>query len=286
MSSTATRLPLEQAIAMAPSAVRLVSYGGGVQSTALLVLAAQRKIDYRTFLFCNVGEDSEAPETLDYVREVAWPYAERHGIEMVELQKIKRDGTIDTVLRRINESKRSVPIPVRMARNGAPGTRQCTFDFKIWRVARELKARGATAEQPAMVALGISTDEFKRARTESGIAWETLDYPLLTLRLSRYDCERIVAAAGLPVPPKSACWFCPLRRASGWARMKLDDPERFERVVQIEGFLPERRLSLGKDPVYFHSKLKPLPMATTDGYQLGLDLDDDDGGCESGFCWT
>lgn len=146
--------------------MRVVSFGGGVQSTALLVLAARREIDYRTFVFCNVGADSEAPETLEYVSEIAWPYAERHGIEMVELHKIRRDGSVDTILRRINESQRSVPIPVRMSGNGAPGTRQCTLDFKIRRVAKYLRENGATAANPATVALGISTDEIHRARTD------------------------------------------------------------------------------------------------------------------------
>ena len=37
--------------------LKVFSYGGGVQSTAALVLAAQGKIDYQTFLFCNVGAD-------------------------------------------------------------------------------------------------------------------------------------------------------------------------------------------------------------------------------------
>ena len=59
--------------------LRVVSYGGGVQSTSLLVLAAQNKIDYKTFLFCNVGDDSEHPDTIKYVHEVAMPYAKEHG---------------------------------------------------------------------------------------------------------------------------------------------------------------------------------------------------------------
>lgn len=267
------------------SEYRAVSFGGGVQSTALLVLAAQGTIDYRDFLFCNVGADSENPETLGYVNEIAWPYAEGHGLNLIELDKRRRDGSVDTILRQITESKRSVPIPVRMSGNGAPGTRQCTLDFKVRRVAKYLKTRGATTDNPATVALGISTDELQRARTDSGIPWETLDYPLLTLRLSRNDCKRIIREAGLPEPPRSACWFCPLRRASGWAEMKLTRPEQFERVVAIETLLSERRLALGKDPIFFHSKLRPLAVATADGYQPGLDLDDD-GGCESGYCWT
>lgn len=38
--------------------LKAFSFDGGVQSTAALVLAAQGKPDYRTFLFCNVGDDS------------------------------------------------------------------------------------------------------------------------------------------------------------------------------------------------------------------------------------
>ena len=40
-------------------ALKSISYGGGVQSTALLVLAATYDIDYPLFLFANVGERSE-----------------------------------------------------------------------------------------------------------------------------------------------------------------------------------------------------------------------------------
>ena len=55
------------------TALRSISYGGGVQSTALLVLAAQKRIDFRTFLMANVGDDSENPGTLRYLEEYAKP---------------------------------------------------------------------------------------------------------------------------------------------------------------------------------------------------------------------
>ena len=42
--------------------MRVISYGGGVQSTALVVLAAQGKIGHvDAALFANVGDDSEHP---------------------------------------------------------------------------------------------------------------------------------------------------------------------------------------------------------------------------------
>ncbi|MGI5401976.1 hypothetical protein ACQEVG_21530 [Streptomyces sp. CA-135486] len=38
-----------------------IPYGGGVHSTALLVLTAQGHIPYDAFLFAKVGDDSEHP---------------------------------------------------------------------------------------------------------------------------------------------------------------------------------------------------------------------------------
>src|SRR3990167_11022693 len=96
--------------------LRVFSFGGGVQSTAALVLAVQRKIDYRVFLFANVGEDSENPHTLDYISEYAGPYAQRHGIELIELRKERRDKQPETVHSRLTKpGSRSIGIPVRMA---------------------------------------------------------------------------------------------------------------------------------------------------------------------------
>src|SRR5579884_1939247 len=105
--------------------LKVFSFGGGVQSTAALVLAAQGRIDYRTFLFCNVGEDSENPDTLAYVSEVAKPFAAQHGLDLIELCKVRRDGSIDTVYSTMTRpGSRSIGIPVHMS-NGAPGRRAC-----------------------------------------------------------------------------------------------------------------------------------------------------------------
>ena len=127
--------------------IRSVSYGGGVQSTALLVLAARREIDYPLFLFANVGDDSEHPATLEYVRTVAMPYAVEHDIELVELRRHMRDGTEETLMGRIDRRQSSIPIPVRMGAGGAPGNRTCTLDFKIRVINKELN--GGARRPPA-----------------------------------------------------------------------------------------------------------------------------------------
>ncbi|MFD7434816.1 hypothetical protein [Streptomyces sp. NPDC059861] len=135
-------------------AVKSFSFGGGVQSTAALVLAATGELDYRTFLMANVGDDSEHPATLAYLRQYAIPYAQAHGLELVVLDRVmKRSGEVRTLYQDLTrDGSRSLQIPVRMS-NGAPGTRSCTAQFKIKVVGDELKRRGATKDAPATVGI-------------------------------------------------------------------------------------------------------------------------------------
>lgn len=260
--------------------LRVVAYGGGVQSTALLVLAGQGFIDHNHFLFANVGDDSEHPATLRYVREVAFDYAASRGIKIEELHRIPKRGRsagkVETLWGRLMlPESRSLPIPVRMNDSGAPGTRSCTADFKIRVVQRRVKELGATAENPARVAVGISTDEYQRATSRKTEPYEALEYPLLTLEwkggvgLDRSMCAAVIAAAGLPVPPKSSCFFCPFHRPAVFADMARDEPELFERAALLEDTLNERRAMLGKDPVWLTRFLRPLREVFKD-HQLSL----------------
>jgi hypothetical protein len=270
--------------------LRVFSYGGGIQSTAALVLAANRKIDYQTFLFCNVGEDSENPKTLSYVHEVAMPYALRHGITLLELQKRRRDGSLDTVYSRMTRpGSRSIVIPVRMNGNGAPGRRACTYDFKVAEADKWLSEHGAK-ETGAVVGIGFSRDEVERVKPNSDLRtmqWKENAFPLLTdvpTPLSRQDCMNIIVAAGLPLPEKSACIFCPFHTLFTWQQMRTNEPEQFWYCVALERLINERRKMLGLYQVWLSSRLKPLDEATTDYVQERLpELQDNM--CESGWCF-
>lgn len=264
--------------------LKTFSYGGGVQSTAALVLAVRGEIDYSTFLFCNVGDDSENPETLRYMHDVAMRYASARGIELIELQAT-RYGEPETLYGRLTRPEsRSIGIPVRMAGSGAPGNRACTKDFKIMVVARWLREHGATKNDPATVGLGISLDEFQRMRNDSGIAYEKLAYPLIDLRLSRQDCINIIMKAGLPIPPKSSCWFCPFHSLQTWQEMRQNDPELFQKACALEAYINEKRTTgLQKDKVWLTRKLIPLAKATSALTQESLFEDDI---CESGYCFV
>jgi len=221
------------------------SCGGGVQSTACLVLAAQGRIPFRTFIFANVGEHSEDPRTLHYIETVLKPYASKHGIQWVEIQRQRRDGSLVDLYTDLHRPVRAINIPVRMS-NGAPGNRNCTTEFKIKPIARWIKrnALGCTLGK------GISTDEPHRATPSREADGYTSAYPLIELGLSRQDCLQLVAEAGLPQPPKSSCWFCPYKTTDQWTTMRRERPELFDKSVALERHLNAKREAIGKDPVY------------------------------------
>jgi hypothetical protein len=309
-----------------PPPLDTCSYGGGHQSTALLVLARRGVIPTRTFLFCNVGDDSEHPGTLEYVRTVAQPYADHHGIDLQTLTRQKRDGTTETLMGRLmREDSRSLPIPVRMS-NGAPGNRSCTADFKIRVVGRWLKHHGATAENPAQVSIGISLDEIARANTSVKDDWERVIYPLVGigtetgLKMRRVDCDRLIQSeplppevavqvkqavadglltvpavvsqlersgyTTLPIPPKSSCFFCPFHRPAAWADLARERPDLFERSAELEETLNVRRATRGKDPVFLTRFAIPLRDAIDTDQETLPGMDESDAQCDSGYCWT
>jgi len=269
--------------------LKVFSSGGGQQSIAALVLSAQGRIKFPVHLFANVGDDSEKNATLRYVREHAMPYAQQHGIEFVELRRIMRGGSDKgherTILQDLRRpGSRSVRIPMRMP-NGAPGNRSCTHQWKIEVVARETRRRGATPEHPAIVGIGISVDEIHRAK-DSTVAHQVSAHPLLDLNLRRTDCQSIIRNAGLPIPPKSACWFCPMQRPEDWQDLRRNDPAKFAEAAELEADMIERRAQLGRDPIYMTRFGQPLAQAIPDGVDLLPMFDEADGACDSGWCFT
>jgi len=263
----------------------IFSSGGGVQSTACLVLSAQGRIPYKTHIFSNVGDNAEDPRTIVYIRDVLRPYAAAHGIEWVEVQRRRRDGTPVDLYDDLHRPIRAINIPVRM-RNGAPGRRSCTTDWKIAPIAKWIKANapGCTLGK------GISTDEYHRATPARESDGYTSAYPLIDLGISRDGCLRLVKEAGLPQPPKSSCWFCPFKTSHGWQALRTERPELFRKATDLEQLLNEKRGSLGKDRVYLSSvgarRGLPIDQAFADQPSLLPEWIDEQDGCESGYCMT
>jgi hypothetical protein len=59
-------------------------------------------------------------------------------------------------------------------------------------------------------------------------------YPLMEWDFDRQRCKGIIADAGLPVPVKSACFFCPASKKHEIAWLQEHHPELLERALEIE----------------------------------------------------
>lgn len=268
--------------------IHAISYGGGVQSTAMIVLAVQGKIRADIALFANVGDDSEHPATLSFVREVMFPWCDQHGFRVEELYRRRKDGSrYESIYEsQTRAGSKRVIIPAFME-GGVPTSRVCTSDWKIGTVRRRLQELGASKADPATVLIGISVDEIERANGRSDHASQRVTYPLLDLGLRRSDCEQVIRDAGLPVPPKSSCFFCPYHRATVWAELRRDEPRLFERAQELEDATNQRRRDLNLTPVYLTRYGKRLTDAIPEA-QASLFSHEGPGqdGCDSGYCWV
>lgn len=51
-----------------------------------------------------------------------------------------------------------------------------------------------------------------------------VDYPLIRDGIYRADCRQVMASVGLPIPPKSACFFCGASKLYEIQRLAVVDP--------------------------------------------------------------
>jgi hypothetical protein len=280
------------------SQLRCISFGGGVQSTALVILAAHRHPAFEKAMggrvqdavFANVGEDSEHPAVLPWIRNKVQPWAAERGVTIHEAFRVKEDGERRTLLEELKSSYLSVPIPVR-ASNGAPGRRSCTKDFKINVVETWLRDKGVTKENPAAVAIGFTTDEIERAgRGGKSKARQQKRYPLLDMGWDRDRAQALnVKIFGSPAP-KSSCWFCPFNTVGVWTEMRREDPNTFWQAVELEELLNKRKREQGKEPVWLARAAKPLDQAIRQTSNApSYDKEDNtigEQGCDEGACFT
>jgi 3'-phosphoadenosine 5'-phosphosulfate sulfotransferase (PAPS reductase)/FAD synthetase len=216
-------------------ALRLLSLGAGVQSTAVLLLACDGVIprfDYALFADTR-WEPAAVYANLKRLAE----HAERKGIPVrtVSAGNIRTDA-LDPRHRFV-----SMPLHVRNP-DGSKGLarRQCTGEYKIRplkQAARQLLGyphprrvpHGVYAEQ----AIGISTDEVMRAK-DSDVGYLRNVFPLLELGWDRARCIEYLAERGFGQTVKSACVGCPFHGNAGWRWIRDHDPDGWAQAVEFD----------------------------------------------------
>jgi hypothetical protein len=184
----------------------VVSYGGGIQSTALVVLAMRECWTVDEIVHVDLM-GAESPATREYVCYFREWLRREHGRDITI---IERDLYGDMLAR-----PGFTPVPWRGKYERFMLSRQCTRQYKVAPLQRYLYDR--CPGECIRLMLGISVDEYHRMRDSSAARIEHV-YPLVDRRLTRWQCRDIIERAGLAAPSKSSCWFCPYRSsASQWA---------------------------------------------------------------------
>lgn len=208
---------------------RVLSFGGGVNTVALMVLLVAENEPLDEVVFADTG--GEVPETYQAVEE-ARSYLAEHGVPFRRVStRIKGRDLYDTASRR-----RVIP---------SVKWRWSTRDFKVRPIHAYYRELGVHVEQY----VGIAYDEIHRMK-DSRVPFVTNLYPLVDRRISREGCVEIITRAGLKVPVKSGCFFCPFNSMDRWRWLLDVHPDLFERAIALEEsskHFPRQRLT---DQVY------------------------------------
>lgn len=213
--------------------IKILSYGGGLDSFAMLLDAIARDEKPALAVFADVGDPEgkdpgEWPGTYKHIREIVMPLCAAHGIEFVWIDTRQLPIRGERSLFAYFENMKLMP--GRMSR-------LCTSAAKVERIADYLNARfpGVRLE----VWIGFEAGEEKRAERDPHAAGRakglrTNRFPLAERGLCRCRCEALVRASGHPVPRKSACVYCPFGTRGDFQTFARELPEHFARTEALE----------------------------------------------------
>lgn len=216
-----------------------VSYGGGTESSVLLLMAARGEIEPMPdcAVWADTGNEPESTHRMVAYMQVEMPFP----VIAVSAMRPILSAFAAGVSSRGHPSGGPVPL-FTLDANGERGMtrRFCTREFKleplrqVWRSLLgvgygERVPRGTNVE----VWLGISMDEIGRMRPARG-RWQTYRWPLIEQRMTRAACQEYwqrYAPADAPPLARSACIMCPYQSRAEWMRHK---DEEIEAVADAE----------------------------------------------------
>ncbi len=189
----------------------MLAYGLGVDSTAVLVGLHQRGIRPDSVLFADTKSEKREtyaylPIIQDWLKKVGFP-----PVTVVEY--------------RVKNFKHWPPyrgLGENCLTNGtlpslAFGFKSCSLKWKVqpqnawtdaWQPAIDCWAAGGRVQK--MIGYDNGAKDRKRYSHAVGVEDPKYDYwyPLIDWGLDRNGCKDLIRSVGLPVPPKSACYFC------------------------------------------------------------------------------
>lgn len=245
---------------------RVLSYGGGRQTVALVLLLGRGVLPpVDRLVMADTGR--EVGSTFDYLDTYVRPYLARHGLSPVEIA--------DRALAKVDlyAHNGDLLLPVFTSTGKLPT--YCSTEWKARAIERHLRASGTTG---ATMLIGFSLDERKRIKGYGEPPWPR-SYPLVDLCLTRADCETLIAREGWPLPPKSRCWMCPHQNNEEWRELRDTRPDEFAAAVVLD---QEIREADERGGVYVHQSRVPLAEADLDAPDRREPVRQ----CGLGTCWV
>ena len=237
--------------------LQVLSYGGGTQSTAMLIMIANGSLP-KPDIVIHADTGSELPETIEFIK-TAKDFTEKELKIPFVIVKSHLGSLHEWYL-----ENNTIPII---------GIRSCTDKFKI-RPQRRFMRKIVGNRKGKLLAecwLGITTDE-ERRRSDSNVKWCGLKYPLLDdYPSTREECILLNEKQGWKVI-KSGCHCCPYQGGKTWLQLKTDHPTLFNISVEME----KRKIKVrgGKRGLYQNILLSDLNKIT-----LPESACDSDAGC-------
>lgn len=241
----------------------VLSLGAGVQSSTLALMASHGEVGPMPDFAVFADTQAEPKEVYDWLDWLETKLAFR-------LYRVTAGSLADAALQQktTKDGRRYTQNMVPAYTGNPDGTkgmvgRQCTQDFKIVPIHRETKLRcGIRRGQKEITVtrwIGISFDEIQRMKP-SRDAWQQNRWPLVERKMRRQDCLNWMEAHNYPLPPRSACTFCPYHSDGEWRRLKLELPEAFRSAVEFERALQSAKSQTDnfRAVPYLHRSLKPL----------------------------
>lgn len=241
--------------------LNVISLGAGVQSSTMALMAAKGLIlpMPKCAIFADTGGEPKAVyEHLDWLVHQL-PFV-THVVKRDNL-KLK-DECVRNARGEVEGKRTTIPAFTR-GKDGRPAiiTRQCTRDYKVDPINAYMRRLLGYAPRERVKRnitqwFGITTDEAVRMK-EPPEKWISGRWPLIENRMSRWDCIAWLKDNGFPVPPKSACTFCPYHSDEAWRKLKIDSPDEWSAVVAFDkairgGFMGNH------GEIFLHRSLKPL----------------------------
>jgi len=246
--------------------IEVESYGGGTQSTGLILMALNGAYNLPRpafAVFCDTGGEPEF--IYDYMDYFIKYCRKKYGFEIFITKKkgislAEKLTTIPNINRDGGFYISSVPPFFTLNEDGTKGIlkRQCTPDYKTHPTNSFIK-KNIDKKEKFRLWLGMSFDERERMRISTDKRRVNY-YPLVENFLNRRQVIDYVLSCGVKAPYRSSCYFCPFHSDRYWKWLKKEHRKEFDKACNIEQSIQliQSTYKTSKAIPFLHRSCRPL----------------------------